>query len=464
MRLDVVMGEGLWQGIRTDLFDGDKEGFAFGLARPVRVGGTLRFVLEHVVPLSSADYAVRGRAGLALTREASSRFNGMGADAAALGLVPVHMHSHPRGVDDFSSHDDEAEENTHRWLRDRGQPWLLSLVQAPGARPRVRLWREGAFHACGLRLGLRRMAMPGDMDGKDRGADENVPELPALDRQRAFGSAFSQSAARLRVGVVGVGGVGMPVAEMLARSGFRDFVLVDPDRVEETNLNRLGHAFRRDVGRFKVELCRGIIRRAGQTVGTSPRVRAFREDINLAGRRALDALAGCDLVLALTDDELSRIACLKLALAHGVEYLQGGVRIGQNRDVLDSLAVEFTGAESGRYCPLCSGRLSSAQASIDARRYVGGEVFARARAEGYIPEEPSPSVMSLNAVAAGALVLEIQKRVAGIGDAPLDLWQHDLLTGTLRFEKRLERKLSGSCAVCGRPGYGTGEDAGSVSC
>ena len=42
---------------------------------------------------------------------------------------------------------------------------------------------------------------------------------------------------------------------------------------------------------------------------------------------------------------------------------------------VDAMALEVTGAETGRYCPLCSGRLSSGQASVDARRYVGGEVL-----------------------------------------------------------------------------------------
>lgn len=45
-------------------------------------------------------------------------------------------------------------------------------------------------------------------------------------------------------GRAGLGGLGMLVAEQLARCGFRDFVLVDPDTVDLSNLNRLPGARR----------------------------------------------------------------------------------------------------------------------------------------------------------------------------------------------------------------------------
>ena len=444
MEWEMVISKSLWGRVRAELFAyWNTEAFVFGLARPVVLGRRVRFVMERMETFDRKDYAFRESAGLGLTDEASSRINIESAKAAEFGLVPVHIHSHPYGMVSFSAHDDASEKATHAWLKSHGQPFLLSVVQAQGGDPRVRLWNRGKEQECSLRIGLERF------DGKSG-------YLPALDRQRAFGEVFSRTAAVLRVGIVGVGGVGMPVAEELARCGFTNFVLLDPDKVEESNLNRLGHAYRRHVGRSKVSLCRSIICRAGASVGTSPRVRCFSEDVNLMNEKARQALAGCDVILALTDDELSRIACLRLALDSGVEYLQAGVRIGQEDGRITSLAVEVTGAEVGRYCPLCTGRLSPAQASIDARRYVGGEVFERAKAEGYIPEMPSPSVMSLNAIAAGALVLELQRRISGLGD-DADIWQYDFLSGNSLRKSSIEELLDGGCAVCGRYGSMAGE-------
>lgn len=444
MDFDLIIPEEMGRRIHSTVFSMEgREGWAFGLSRGVQVGRSLRFIMVGTESVTDRDYGCRSEAGLALTDEASSHFNLVSVEAARLGLVPTHIHSHPVGIPDFSRHDDQAELELHEWLRSQGQPWLLSVVMAPGHAPRARLWRDGQPFPCGLRMGLQRWRRPGE---KKR---HKAALLPALDRQRAFGEGLAQAAPMLKVGIVGTGGVGMPVAELLARSGFTDFVLVDPDRVEEVNLNRLGHAYRRDVGCPKVNLCRSVIVRACTAVGIKPSVRTFFEDVNLLGKKAHQALAMCDVILALTDDELSRITCLKLAQENGIEYLQAGVGIFQEEGRITATAVEFTGAEAGRYCPICTGRLSPAQASIDARRYVGGEVTKRAYAEGYIPEEPAPSVMSLNAVAAGALVLEIQKRVAGL-DKPVDLWQHDFLTGRTLFEQSIEENLEGGCCVCGR--------------
>ena len=76
-------------------------------------------------------------------------------------------------------------------------------------------------------------------------------------------------------------------------------------------------------------------------------------------------------------------------------------------------------------------------------------MYAAAKADGYIPEEPAPSVMSLNAIAAGALVLEIQKRVAGL--SVTDLMQQDWLTGESLHIRDIETGLTEEeCLICGR--------------
>lgn len=53
--------------------------------------------------------------------------------------------------------------------------------------------------------------------------------------------------------VAGLGGVGGTTLEALVRSGFSKFVLVDFDKVDESNLNRQILYSRKDIGRLKVE-------------------------------------------------------------------------------------------------------------------------------------------------------------------------------------------------------------------
>lgn len=71
---------------------------------------------------------------------------------------------------------------------------------------------------------------------------------------RLLGHGPVQTLAQARVLVVGVGGVGGYVAEMLARSGVGHLTLVDSDTVSQSNLNRQVIALRSTVGEAKVDL------------------------------------------------------------------------------------------------------------------------------------------------------------------------------------------------------------------
>ncbi|QVL49479.1 MAG: hypothetical protein KFB96_02875 [Thiocapsa sp.] len=192
-----------------------------------------------------------------------------------------------------------------------------------------------------------------------------------------------------------------------------------------------------------------LIREIASALGRRGEVVAFPRDVYPSGA-AQHGLQRCDLILALIDNELSRTMALQLALQlaldAGRDYLQAGTDITLADDgAIAGLRAEVTGAETGRYCPICSGRLSPAQAAVEARVYAGGDIAAHARAAGYLPDVAAPAVMGLNAVAAGMLVTEIQRRAAGIGVR--DLLQLDMQTGKFRA---VERVATGqACDVCG---------------
>lgn len=59
-----------------------------------------------------------------------------------------------------------------------------------------------------------------------------------------------------KVAIFGIGGVGSFVVEALARAGIEQFILVDNDEVEETNLNRQIIATYETIGKPKVEVAR----------------------------------------------------------------------------------------------------------------------------------------------------------------------------------------------------------------
>ncbi len=68
-----------------------------------------------------------------------------------------------------------------------------------------------------------------------------------------WGERGQERLARACVGVVGVGGLGCPVALYLAAAGVGRLVLIDADVVEETNLNRQILHWTGDIGKPKVQ-------------------------------------------------------------------------------------------------------------------------------------------------------------------------------------------------------------------
>ena len=57
-----------------------------------------------------------------------------------------------------------------------------------------------------------------------------------------------------KVAVFGLGGVGSFVCEGLARSGIGNFILVDYDKIDESNINRQLIATAETIGKYKVDL------------------------------------------------------------------------------------------------------------------------------------------------------------------------------------------------------------------
>lgn len=436
---EMVFTPGAWASVQAAIFSRPgREGFAFGLAQAFRGHHGLRYVVSEVLRVPERDFDHRGAGGVSLSADASDRLNALSASAAGLGALPVHIHSHPAGVPGFSAVDDAHEATLHAYLCGHGQAGLLSVVQAVGAAPRARLWLNGVPHPARVRVGLHGIGALGD----------TAERLPALERQAVFGDGLRRAAASLHVAIVGLGGLGMLVAEQLARAGFRRFTLVDPDLVEPTNLNRLP-ACVQDLGRPKVHLARRLIRIAGRGLGIQPEVETCRADIYLAARHVQRSVERSDLVLALTDNELSRIELLRLAQRCGAEYLMAGTDIAlDSMGRVTSCKVEVTGAERGAHCPVCEGRLDPAAASVEARLYSDSSVCSHAIANGYVTGVPAPAVMSLNSVAAGLLVGEIQRRVAGLPKR--DYLRLDVQSGELIVIDQLGTDDSVDCGICGR--------------
>jgi len=120
-----------------------------------------------------------------------------------------------------------------------------------------------------------------------------------------------------RVAVVGLGGLGGTAAELTARMGVKELVLIDGDFFKESNLNRQCMATEENLGQGKAETA---AKRIG-AVNSAVRTVVFNE---FAAEHNIESmLQGCDVVLDCLDNFKARFllqeACRRLAIpmVHG---------------------------------------------------------------------------------------------------------------------------------------------------
>ena len=93
-----------------------------------------------------------------------------------------------------------------------------------------------------------------------------------------LGTAALEALARTKVAVFGLGGVGGWCAEALVRSGVGRLMLVDSDKVAESNVNRQVMATTATVGEVKVEVLAKRLREINPLVELDVRARRYTED------------------------------------------------------------------------------------------------------------------------------------------------------------------------------------------
>ena len=156
-------------------------------------------------------------------------------------------------------------------------------------------------------------------------AQTYVAAIPQFGQRVAqtFGEGTFKRLHDLRIGVVGCSGTGSPLIEQLARNCVGTLVLVDPDRIEEKNLNRILNATMDDArqNRLKVDVAERAITAMGlgTTVETHPR--------NLFDPRAVAAVAECDVVFGCMDTIDGRHLLNKLATFYLIPYFDLGVKL-----------------------------------------------------------------------------------------------------------------------------------------
>jgi molybdopterin-synthase adenylyltransferase len=229
------------------------------------------------------------------------------------------VHNHPDGPAGFSSTDEKNEQTLLSALCNRNGPDITFVAM---------LWAEEGWHAR-VRHGhvpensvpVRHTLVIGNRI-ELYGYRESSPAHTEIQARQVavFGQAFVDMIQSLRVGIVGTGGTGSPLATLGARAGVGELVLIDDDNLDASNLNRVRGLFKRDEGEKKAEKLKCFIDAIGVSVETSFCLARVDED-----PMAVDALASCDVVFGCTDDFSGRDAMNIAAYIYAQAYIDLGL-------------------------------------------------------------------------------------------------------------------------------------------
>ncbi|MFJ7168653.1 ThiF family adenylyltransferase [Streptomyces globosus] len=359
--------------------------------------------------------------------------------------LAVHAHG---GLDRvrFSSVDTASHERGYPALRQITGQTVGGLVFTPHAAAGD-LWL-----ADGSRTPLAETVIPGGNLLRLRPCPATAtPAGPDHDRQaRLLGDVGQETLNRLRVAVVGLGGVGSILVEELARLGVGTLVLIDDDTVEATNLPRLVAAGKDDIGQLKTDLAARNAQRA------NPRIRLIPMATRVEHPEALKELALCDWIFLAADSASAR----HWVNAAVQQFLIPGVQVGVKIPVDSAGCVGQIHTATrimlpGDGCLWCNRLIDSTQLAIDMHPK------AERDAARYVPGVPAPSVITLNTLAAAEALNHFVLAATGLHDDDHD---HAAVIHRPRTRQRdlQDPRQDANCRWCtpaGRLGRG---DSGSV--
>lgn len=229
-----------------------------------------------------------------------------------------------------------------------------------------------------------------------------------------FGRAGQDALARTPVSIVGLGGLGSHVAQQLAYLGVKEFVLIDPDMVSESSLNRLIGATPQDVTRStpKVSVAERGITATSPDALVSVRISSFLEV-------SQDMLHSA-VILGCIDNDLSRLQLMEMCMEAGRPYFDTATDTGGEEG--DPWYGGRLVVCLGRGCLVCLEVLN--QEAIRHQRATPEELDIHERIYGVRVDSlnrSGPAVVSINGVVASLAVTEFMVEVTGLRDAAIEL-------------------------------------------
>ena len=404
----LVIAQKVAEQLRQHLLPGDGLEAA-ALLLCAQVGERRKKLLGREVVAVPHDRCVRARDSITWpgehVEEAIDR-------AIRRGDAVIAVHSHPGGSFAFSSADDESDYSLMSALRHGTDQMAGSAVMIPNGAMRARIYKSD--HAA-TPVDLVMATGPDIRAWWSDTATAAGPSAPPM----AFTTEMGSWLGRFSVCVIGVSGTGSIVAEQLARLGVGEIIVIDFDKLERRNLNRILNSSLAEIGSYKVEIFANAIRlyRPDCDVVALPR--------SIGTPEAILAACEADVLFSCVDTAEGRHIADRLSAYFAMPLFDVGVAIptepalsGDRRiaEVYGRVDYVYPGGSS----LMDRGVYDAALLEAEYLARVAPQALSRRAADGYlrgVPEE-APGVIALNMRAASACVIEFLARVFPFREFP----------------------------------------------
>jgi len=119
---------------------------------------------------------------------------------------------------------------------------------------------------------------------------------------------------KIKIGIVGMGGIGCPLSQYLVSSGVKELLLIDGDIIEKSNLNRQILYNLNDIGRKKVEVAKKKLK----LINTECKINILDVNVNSSN---LNSLNDCYIVVDATDDWITSKMLNEYCLKNSINFL-----------------------------------------------------------------------------------------------------------------------------------------------
>lgn len=227
----------------------------------------------------------------------------------------------------------------------------------------------------------------------------------------------------LTAGVVGIGGLGSPIAEQLVRMGVTEVILLDYDLLDTvSNVRRVFGARMKDLQKEYPIPKVDAVHRHLDDIGLEVCIRTIKGDVR--NEEAFRHLLDTDVVFSAMDKHGGRAIVNELASTYLLPVIDVGVRVGAKTPTyLSGLLAEVRVLTPTTPCLWCRGTISADVIRVENMSAHERELLKR---EGYVVHgvgDPVPSVVALTVLGSGLATSALLTLLSEEGDVvPSAYW------------------------------------------